>query len=1268
MLGRLTALLVKVLSERRLLFFTLFLSIVGLLLYGTRNLKIEEDIYSIFPANKEFRDFNDVLKKNNLNQQIVFTINVDSDEEQALKNLEEIHSELQSEFSSELKNFQVTRNINELELVQYLQEATILQLTDTDYEDISKKIKPDSLFFLLNKSFERLNETSGFFMRSLILKDPLGLLNKKLLQLNPMSDSSSYVVKDSYLYTKDEKTILFFATLNIDIKESQEISAFNSKLSEYRLSKNAKLGNNQFDYFGTFQIAAENAAQVKQDTTTTSLISIGLIALILIFYYRSLTAPFYFLLPALFGMLCGGGIVGWIHPEISAISLATSSVLLGIVLDYSFHFFTHFRQSSNIFATVNSITAPMIIGSFTTIAALASLMFTNSIVLQDFGLIALCVLSGSVVFTLIFLPVLIIIFGIKLPAAKTFFGNLKTSKWFVRICLLGSSILTGILFINNLNFSFDSDLTNLSFHSDELKNKEEGYTGINPTTDRKLYIIASSTNEETAKEINNKIFEITNLNKQKLEISELISAAPYLYSKKQITEANNKWVSFWSDKKDSLSIVIRQAAKSNNFSQSAFTPFENWLQDASLDSAKGINLANELGLSKMIYRNGQETSFITSVVLNKEKVQTYKDLLKNEEGVYIFDMSDLASTMLTSVQFDLNYLLLFSAFIVFISLIIVYGRIELAVFSFFPMVLGWIWTIGLANMFDIKFNFVNIVIATFIFGLGDDFSIFTTDGLIQKYRTGSDHSKSYRSAIILSGVTTIIGTGALFFAKHPAIHSIAVISVIGITSVMLITLVIQPLLFNILVTRRINKGRPPLTFFNLLHSLLLFLYFLTGSILLNIFLIFILLPFPASKRKKRGILNFIVSKLAKSTLYAGFHVKKQLINSDKLDFKKPSIIIANHSSFLDILLLIQLNPKVIIMVKSWVYKSPVFGLFIRYAGYPFIEEGVDSNIKFLRERVLEGYSIAIFPEGTRSKNGEIQRFHKGAFFLSKELDLEIQPILLIGAHEVNQKNDIAILKSNLILLPLERLSSNPKESYSAFAKRAQKLMRKSFAENKRKYAKVDFWQTLVLRNYLLKGPVLEWYVRIKWQLEKRNFEFYDDLIAERNRIFDIGCGYGYLSYYLHYRNTSRNILGIDYDSEKINTAQNGIKRNANLEFIESDIRHAKIDSADVLIFNDVLHYLEKDEQIDLLEKMIAILSVNGIILIRDGIVEMEKAHKATILTEIFSTRIFKFNKVANDLNFISENDLNNFSQKHNLTIEKIVQSKSTSNVLFIIRK
>ena len=56
----------------------------------------------------------------------------------------------------------------------------------------------------------------------------------------------------------------------------------------------------------------------------------------------------------------------------------------------------------------------MIVGSFTTIAALGALMFTNSVVLQDFGLVALCTLSGAVLFTLLFLPVILDTFKIKL--------------------------------------------------------------------------------------------------------------------------------------------------------------------------------------------------------------------------------------------------------------------------------------------------------------------------------------------------------------------------------------------------------------------------------------------------------------------------------------------------------------------------------------------------------------------------------------------------------------------------------------------------------------------------------------------------------------------------------------------------------------------------------------------------------------------------------------------------------------------------------------
>lgn len=1268
MFGQFSSNSVRFFIKKRLLFLLLLGGIVAFLISGIQRLKIEEDLYSVFPDGKEYQEFSQILQKNNLNKQIVFSLNVGQDEEETLDQLDQIVGDLEKTFSKEIGDFVVYRTVDEKALIHYLQSSAILHLDSADYLNITKRLTKDSIQSAIAKTANRLEGSNGFFLRSIVAKDPLGLTNDKLAELNPMRDSSSYLIKDGLVYTKDEKKILFFATLKIDLKNTALLSAFNSKLSAHTSKVNSKIGHKTLDYFGTFQIAAENAIQVKKDTSTTTYVSLGLILLLLVLYYRSILAPFYFILPALFGMLCGGGMVGYLNPEISAISLATSSVLLGIVLDYSFHFFTHYKHSGDLLETVREISAPMIIGSFTTVAALAALMFTDSVVLQDFGLIALCVLSGSVIFTIFFLPVIVHTLRIKLPETKEATTSRKVSKTFVRISLFAITIITFIFLYKGFNLSFDADLNNLSYHSDELKQKEEFFTGINPEKEKKLYIIASSNSIEKAKEINAKIYSTAIANRENFAISELVSTAPYLVPEKQWKSAKIQWESYWLTKKDSVETLIKTLGKNHNFSATAFNPFYSWMNDGTIDTAMGSELSSELGLSKFQYVENGETTFITSIVLDRTQINSCKDAFRQIDGVYILDIADITEKMLNSVQNDFNYLLLFSSLLVFISLLVVYGRIELALFAFFPMVLGWIWILGLTNLLDLKFNFVNIVIATFIFGLGDDFSIFTTDGLVQRYKTGTDILKSYRSAIILSGITTIIGTGALYFAQHPAIHSIALISVVGISSILLITLYLQPLIFNFFVTNRVKKGKVPVTFFNLIYSSFLFTYFFLGSILLNLFLILFILPFPAAKPKKRAFLNYLVSKLAKSTLYLGVHVKKRVLDPEKLDFSRPSVIVANHSSFLDILLVIMLHPKVIIMVKSWVYNSPVFGLFIRYAGYPFAEEGAETNLEFIKKRIAEGYSIVVFPEGTRSVDGQIKRFHKGAFYIAKELGLDIQPILLIGAHEVNPKNDILISKGQLIVQPLSRISSPENENYTQLTKRVLQLMREEFDKGKQRYAKTAFWESALLKNYVLKGPILEWYVRVKWMLEKKNFEYYDELIGTRKKIYDFGCGYGYLSYYLHYRDVQREITAIDYDDEKISVALHGIKKNMNLSFLSADIRSFDFQAMDVVFLNDILHYLSKTDQDTVLEAIAEKLNEGGILFIRDGIKEMESKFKKTKITEFLSTKLFKFNKTTNDLEFISEVEMANFASKHGFTMEKIEHSKTTSNVLLILRK
>ena len=97
---------------------------------------------------------------------------------------------------------------------------------------------------------------------------------------------------------------------------------------------------------------------------------------------------------------------------------------------------------------------------------------------------------------------------------------------------------------------------------------------------------------------------------------------------------------------------------------------------------------------------------------------------------------------------------------------------------------------------------VNILICTFIFGLGDDYCIFTSDGILERYKTGKDHTRANRDAVILTGITTLLGTGALLFAEHPALRSIATLSVIGMVCILVIALTVQPWLYRTFITGR----------------------------------------------------------------------------------------------------------------------------------------------------------------------------------------------------------------------------------------------------------------------------------------------------------------------------------------------------------------------------------------------------------------------------------------------------------------------------------
>ena len=282
------------------------------------------------------------------------------------------------------------------------------------------------------------------------------------------------------------------------------------------------------------------------------------------------------------------------------------------------------------------------------------------------------------------------------------------------------------------------------------------------------------------------------------------------------------------------------------------------------------------------------------------------------------------------------------------------------------------------------------------------FHFFIMDGLQNKYRTGQKVLNSHKTAIFFSAFTTVVGMGALVFAKHPALQSISLISILGMIAVVLVAYTIQPLIFRFFIAGPASKGLPPYTLIGLIRTVLLFLLFFIGCIVLRI-LIILLYPVPVRKSSKQRLVCRLIQITCKGILLLATAVKKEHINKANERFRHPAIIIANHQSFIDILVLLSLSSKILMVTNHWVWHSPFFGAIIRYVDFYYIGEGYEQYMERMRKKVKEGYSIAIFPEGTRTYNGKMKRFHKGAFYLAEALKLDILPILLYGNNKIIAK-------------------------------------------------------------------------------------------------------------------------------------------------------------------------------------------------------------------------------------------------------------------------
>jgi len=132
-----------------------------------------------------------------------------------------------------------------------------------------------------------------------------------------------------------------------------------------------------------------------------------------------------------------------------------------------------------------------------------------------------------------------------------------------------------------------------------------------------------------------------------------------------------------------------------------------------------------------------------------------------------------------------------------------------------------------------------------------------------------------------------------------------------------------------------------------------------------------------------------------------------------VNFDRPHIVICNHQSHLDLPCQLIFTPNIVFLTNDWVYNNPFYGFLIRHADYIAVSEGLEPQLPKMRQLVEQGYSIAIFPEGTRRADCSIGRFHQGAFYLAEQLGVDVLPMYLYGTGRVLPKKSHMLHKGRI---------------------------------------------------------------------------------------------------------------------------------------------------------------------------------------------------------------------------------------------------------------
>ena len=748
----------------------------------------EGNIDLMLPPDKEIARSMDFLRGSSFSDKMIVSVTL-TDPAKTKKDLFIAVDQLTASltpplFMKVVSGFSVANVMDEFSILQYAPQV----LGPQDLETIDGLINIKTVSQKMRGIYLQSMRPESIFTMSMSRSDPLGIKMLLLEKMRALPASMGYEVsiEDGHFISRDGRHAMLIIQTSVAMMDSPR----SKELIATLLDRIKELpGYVTADIISGHLHTVSNERVIKRDISIVSSIASVTFLLLFIVVFRDPRVLFIFIIPFIaivWAIILATAVEG----KLLYMVIGLGTAIAGFSIDYGLHVYIAMKRGvdSTQFAKLSRLVT---INATTTMFNFIVLFFSQIQGYHQLALFSSLCVFICLIIALFVLPLVLSNMNVTPVTGSNIDEKLWSFRWPVKLCISVWGVLLVLALYSSLSVTFDSDVKKLDGSDQAVLQAEQTFHDVWGGKTSQAIFVVTGKNLEEAMEVNDAVYRSAQTLVGK---GDFTSLAQFWPSEKMRKENSAQWDRFWKQgKEDTLKKLIRESSASYHLSDSAFSPFFDGLYLHQTERTDSNGLITQLQERFVLSKNGEYR--ILSYFPDEQKyIDSLQEITKKNPGTFIVSGKAMSASISSFTAKEIKILVPLALLFNVVLAWLLFRDWKYTLISLVPLVTGVVCFIGIMSFLNIPLNIINIVASIVSTGVIVDYGLGITYQYRHNLRTGTI------IAVTLSAATNVIGTGALLFAKHPALFSTGVAMFICIVTGYLTAILVVPPLCSMIKT------------------------------------------------------------------------------------------------------------------------------------------------------------------------------------------------------------------------------------------------------------------------------------------------------------------------------------------------------------------------------------------------------------------------------------------------------------------------------------